>query len=492
MSLLEKDGTNDAIGQSLQEANRLMEIAYTSQKIIAGFDQKMVDRIVKRMADVGFEEATRLAIMAVSETKMGVIRDKTTKNQFASRNVYNAIKEMRTVDVISENLEAGVVEMAIPMGVVVGIIPTTNPTSTIIYKAMIAIKSRNAIVFSPHPRAIQCSMEAARVMEQAAISAGAPKGLIQCLSISTREATDLLMRHQKTAVILATGGSAMVKAAYSSGNPAYGVGPGNVPAFIEHSADIRDAIEKIISSKTFDNGTVCASEQAILVERQIHDLVMTTLKKAGGHFVSGIDAVKLERTVIQPNGGVNPEVVGQSVETIAKLADIAIPSGTKVLLTILKGVGKAVPLSAEKLCPVLGYYVVDRWEEAAERCKELLQYGGLGHSLSIHSRNEQVIEAFGKSMPVFRILVNTPSSQGAIGYTTNLMPALTLGCGTLGGSITSDNVSPLHLINRKRIAWHQVREGTEKSEQTVQFCYTSAEIRNVLEAIRNANVSLKR
>lgn len=471
----------DNISLSLKEANDLMNIAYESQKIFAEFDQAQVDRVIASMARAGMENAHHLAKMAVDETGMGVLEDKIIKNEFASGNVYEFIKGMNTVGIIKEDKEHKVVEIAAPMGVVVGIIPTTNPTSTILYKAMIALKSRNAIVFSPHPRAIKCCMEAARLMEKAAADAGAPKGLVNCLAICTKEATTELMKHKYAAVILATGGSAMVKAAYSSGTPALGVGPGNVPAFIERSADIPDAVQKIIKSKTFDNGTICASEQAVVTELIIAEKVITELKKQGAYLVSGSEMEALEKTVIQQNGGVNPDVVGQSPQRIADLAGIKIPAETKVMIALTKGVGKDYPLSAEKLCPVLALYIEKDWRKACERCFELLSYGGLGHSLVIHSQNDEVIREFAMKKPVFRILVNTPSSLGAIGYSTGLAPALTLGCGTWGGSITSDNVTPLHLMNIKRIAYHLEKKSKTSETSQANYCYTKAEILKAME-----------
>lgn len=473
----------DNAALSVKQADDMMKAAYESQKILAGFDQAKIDRIVEAMAKVGYENARSLAFMAVKESKIGVAEDKIIKNQFATKNLVDYIRNMRTVGIIREDAENGIVEIAAPMGVVVGIVPTTNPTSTIMYKAIIAIKSRNTIVFSPHPRAVQCSMEAARLMEEAAVAAGAPKGIINCLSICTREATDALMHHPKAAVILATGGSAMVKAAYSSGTPALGVGPGNVPAFIERTADIADAVEKILSSKTFDNGTVCASEQAIIAEDVVADKVIAELKARGAYFVSGADRQALEKTVIQPNGGVNPKVVGQSPKTIAELAGIQIPEGTRVMVAFEDGVGKNHPLSAEKLCPVLAFYKVKDWMEACELCFELLEYGGLGHTLSIHTKNDQIVREFGLEKPVNRILVNTPSSQGAIGYTTGLAPSLTLGCGTMGGSITSDNVTPMHLINIKRIAYHKSSGQKQPDCKVVSYSFTRAEIMRAIEAV---------
>lgn len=474
---------NDNAALSVKEANDLMNTAYESQKILAEFDQVKVDRIVESMSKVGFENARRLAKMAVDETGIGVFEDKIIKNQFAAQNVYEYIKSMRTAGIISEDVKSRVVEIAAPMGIVIGIIPTTNPTSTILYKAMIAVKARNSIVFSPHPRAVRCSREAAMLMEEAAMAAGAPKGIVNCLSVCSKEATDELMHHKYAGVILATGGSAMVKAAYSSGTPAFGVGPGNVPAFIERSADIPDAVNKILSSKTFDNGTICASEQAIVTEKIIEDRVLKEILKKGGHIVTGDDLQALEQAVILPAGGVNPKVVGKSAGYIAELAGIKIPEGTRALVAPLKGVGREFPLSAEKLCPVLALYVEEDWHAACDRCFELLKFGGLGHSLVLHSKNDSIIREFAMKKPVFRILVNTPSSLGAIGYSTGLAPALTLGCGTWGGSITSDNVTPLHLINRKRLAYHLEGEKDQNSKRTLDYIYTRAEIIHAIEEL---------
>ncbi len=471
----------DNIEKSLREANALMDEAFESQKLLGELDQCRIDRIVKAMVDAGYENAGKLARMAVEESRIGVVEDKIVKNVFATRNLYDYIKDMKTAGIIAEDQEKGVIEIAAPMGVVVGLIPTTNPTSTVLYKAIISIKSRNAIVISPHPRSVKCCIEAARIMEEAAVSAGAPKGIIKCMTQCTKEATDALMQHPKASIILATGGSAMVKAAYSSGTPAYGVGPGNVPAFIERSADIADAVDKIFKSKTFDNGTICASEQAIIAETAIAEKVIAEVVRQGGHFVTGADQEALEKTVIQPGGGVNPKVVGQSPKTIAELAGIKIPEGTRVICAALKGVGREYPLSAEKLCPVLSFYVVNDWEAGCKRCIELLNYGGLGHTMVIHSNNDAIIREFGLKKPVFRILVNTPSSQGAIGYTTGLAPALTLGCGTWGGSITSDNVSPLHLINRKRIAYHRTVESEKTNHLKANYVYTMAEILKAID-----------
>lgn len=469
---------------SIQESRELVAKAYKAQEVLAGFDQAKIDRIISSMSRAGYENARRLAMMAVEETGFGVAGDKVLKNQFATRNVYDHIKNMRTVGIISEDPNSRVIEIAEPMGVVLGIIPTTNPTSTVMYKALIALKARNTIVFSPHPRAVKCSLESARLMEEAAVSAGAPQGVIGCLALCTKEGTDELMRLPQVAVILATGGSAMVKAAYSAGKPAYGVGPGNVPAFIERTANIPKAVADILTSKTFDNGTICASEQAIVTEELIARQVSDELKRQGGYFLPEDDRVAVEKTVILPAGGVNPKVVGQSPQVIADLAGIKIPEKTRVLVAGLHEVGKKSPLSAEKLCPVLAFYIEKDWQKACERCYELIRFGGVGHSLVIHSQNNEIIKEFALKKPVFRILVNTPSSQGAIGLTTGLAPALTLGCGTWGGSITADNVGPLHLINRKRLAYSLSTEPETSLRNTLNnFHFTREDVVATVEEV---------
>lgn len=458
---------------SIQHTRELLKKANQAQSVLAGFTQEKVDSIVEAMVEAGYKNAALLAEMAVKETGIGVIADKVAKNEFASKGVWDYIKDMRTAGVIDEDKAKGIIEIAEPMGVVAGIIPTTNPTSTIIFKCIIALKARCGIVMSPHPRAIECSKESARIMEEAAVSAGAPKGIISCIGISTREATDELMKSPMTSVILSTGGSALVKASYSSGKPAFGVGPGNVPAFIEKTADIDKAVSDIIASKTFDNGTVCASEQAVIAEKVISDQVMDTFKSRGCYFLPPEDIFHVEKAVMLRGGGVNPEVVGKSAVEIAKMAGIQVPEGTKILIARMFGVGKSYPLSAEKLCPVLAFYIEENWQSACERCFELLRYGGLGHSMAIHSNDREIIMEFAMKKPVFRILVNTPSSQGGIGQTTNLQPSLTLGCGSWGGNVTADNVGPQHLINKKRLAFSK--------EFTPKFHYTIEEIERTLD-----------
>lgn len=439
--------------ESIQIMRELISRARAAQGILAEFNQERVDRLVAAMAAAARKAAEPLARMAREETGFGVYEDKVAKNLFAAERVYEYIRPLRTVGIISENREAGVVEVASPAGVIAGIVPSTNPTSTVIFKCLIAIKARNAIVFSPHPAAAKCSQEAAALLSEAAVAAGGPEGLIGCTSLPTMEATQELMRHPDVALILATGGGGLVRAAYSSGKPAFGVGPGNVPAFIERTADIRQAVRDILVSKTFDNGTICASEQAVVADLPVRDQVVAELKRQGARFVNPDERRALEQVVIKPGGGLNPAIVGQSAGTIAGMAGINVSPETRVLVVELDGVGRGYPLSMEKLSPILAFYVADGWEAACHRCMEILAFGGMGHSLVIHSRDENIIRAFGLEKPASRILVNTPASQGAIGLTTGLPPSLTLGCGTLGGNITGDNVTPMHLLNVKRMAY---------------------------------------
>lgn len=436
---------------SIQEARTLVMNARQAQQKFTEFTQEEVDEIVRCMSEVAYRESERLAKMAVDETGFGVYEHKVIKNQFASRAVYESMKDTRTIGIINEDKEKRLFEIATPVGVIAALIPTTNPTSTTIFKALIAVKSGNSIVFSPHPSALKSIMETAKMLSDIAYKLGAPEGLIGCMSLPTQEGTAELMK--LSSLILATGGSAMVKAAYSSGTPALGVGPGNVPAFIERSADIPLAVKRILDSKTFDNGTICASEQAIVTENCIRDEVRKELVKQGACFLEGEASEKLAKLIQKPGGGLNPKIVGQKAVRLAQMAGINVPDATRVLICDQGGVGKTYPFSMEKLSPILAFYSEDNWHKACERCIELLKYGGIGHTLVIHSNNEEVIREFAVKKPVSRILVNTPSSQGAIGATTNLVPSLTLGCGALGGSATSDNVGVMHLVNIRRAAY---------------------------------------
>jgi len=467
---------------SIQEARDTARKAKAAQQVLAEFSQEKIDKIVAAMAEAGRVNAEWLAKMAVEETKFGVFEDKVTKNNFASTNVYNYIKDMKTVGVLKEDSEKKIVEVGTPVGVIMGIIPSTNPTSTVIYKSLISLKGGNGIVFSPHPSASRCTFAAAQVMNEAAVSAGAPEGIIGCLTKTTMAATEELLHHDDIAVILATGGSAMVKAAYSAGRPAYGVGPGNVPVFIERTADISQAVSDIIISKTFDNGTICASEQAVIVDEPIKDQVIAELERQGAYFLNPEEVDLVTQAVMQPRGGMNPAVVGRSARVVAEKAGIKVPDGTRVLIAPLEGYGPKYPLSYEKLTTVLGFYTAKDWHEACLLSIELLKLGGIGHSFVIHTQDEQVAREFIKK-PVFRILVNTPSSLGAIGYTTGLAPSLTLGCGTWGRNSTSDNVTPLHLINIKRQAYGIRQANSKTAERPGGGQFSSEEIAEVVKAV---------
>ncbi|MGI6424575.1 MAG: acetaldehyde dehydrogenase (acetylating) [Tepidanaerobacteraceae bacterium] len=441
---------------SIQEVRNLIEKAYNAQKVLATLSQEEIDKIVKAMAEEGARASQWLAKVAAEETEIGVYEHKIIKNLFATKRVYEVIKDLKTVGIIHKDEKNRVYDIAEPVGVIAALTPTTNPTSTALFKALIAIKSRNAVIFSPHPRAVDCTSQAAEIMHKAAVRAGAPEEIIGCINFPTLEATNLLMKHPKTSMILATGGSGMVKAAYSSGKPAFGVGPGNVPAYIERSANVNKAVKNIIDSKTFDNGTICSSEQALICEKLNSQNVRQALTEHGGAFLKQEDIHKLERYAFRCDGSLNPDIVGKPATYIAERAGIKIDSNIKALIVELDGVGINFPLSREKLSPILAFYEVENWKEACELSKQLLALGGMGHTLSIHSQDQEVIMRFALEKPASRIVVNTPSCLGAIGGTTGLVPSLTLGCGTLGGNSTSDNVGPMNLINIKRLAYETI------------------------------------
>jgi acetaldehyde dehydrogenase (acetylating) len=436
---------------SVQQARDLVEAAHRAQVELARFDQARIDRICEAMARAALRESARLGAMAVEETGMGIPDDKREKNRFASEDVWNYFRNVRTVGVVSESKD--VVEIASPRGVVCGIIPSTNPTSTAIFKCLIATKSRNAIVLSPHPSAARCINESVKVVKDAAIKEGLPADAIGCMTTATIEGTEALMKHKQTAVILATGGIGLVRAAYSSGKPAFGVGPGNVPVFIERTADVAKAVQDILTGKTFDNGTICASEQSVVCDAPIEREVREQFKAQGGHFLSPAEADQLAKVVATPQRSLNPGIVGKSVEVIAKLASLSVPPGTRCLMVEVGGVGREHPLSMEKLSPILAFYVEDGVERGAARCFEVLSYGGMGHTAGIHTRSREAAIRYGNEMPASRVTVNTPTTHGAIGFSTALPPSMTLGCGSWGGNVTSDNVSPLHLMDIKRVAF---------------------------------------
>jgi len=436
---------------SVQQARDLVEAAHRAQAEVAQFDQAKIDRICEAMAVAALRDAARLGAMAVEETGYGVPDDKREKNRFAAEDVWNYFRGLRTKGVVSESKD--VVEIASPRGVVAGIIPSTNPTSTAIFKILISIKSRNAVVLSPHPSAAKCINETARVMKEAGIKEGLPADAIGCMTSATIEGTEALMKHKQTAVILATGGIGLVRAAYSSGKPAFGVGPGNVPVCIERTADVSKAVQDILTGKCFDNGTICASEQAVVCDAPIEQAVREQFKAQGGHFLSQGDSEKLAKVVATPQRSLNPGIVGKSVETIAKMAGISVPPGTRCLLADVNGVGREYPLSMEKLSPILAFYVADGLPACVKLSQQILGYGGMGHTAGIHTRSREAAVQFGADMPASRITVNTPTTHGAIGFSTALPPSMTLGCGSWGGNVTSDNVGPLHLMDIKRVAF---------------------------------------
>lgn len=447
MELVDKDL------RSIQEVRTLVKEAKAAQKELATFSQSKIDAIVTAVAEATYAERERLAKMANEETGFGLWRDKVLKNAFASKTVYEYIKDMKTVGIVNEDPVNKITEVAVPVGVVAGLIPSTNPTSTTIYKAMISLKAANGIVISPHPNALKSIIATVDIIKKAAEAAGAPKGWIGVMETPTMQGTHELMTHKDTNLILATGGNAMVRAAYSSGTPAIGVGPGNGPAFIERSANIPLAVKRIMDSKTFDNGTICASEQSIIVERVNEEAVKAELIKQGAYFLSPAESDKLSSFILRPNGTMNPQIVGRSVQHIAKLAGLSIPEDRKLIVAPETHVGPQYPYSREKLAPIIAFYVVENWVEGCDLSIEILEGEGAGHTMCIHTENKEIVREFGLKKPVSRLLINTPGALGGIGATTNLVPALTLGCGAVGGSSTSDNIGPQHLFNMRRISY---------------------------------------
>ncbi len=444
--------------QARQEARDLAKKAFDAQQKLCRMSQSQLDTIVKAVADAFSAAAGELAKMAVEETGFGNIADKTTKNLFASRQVWEAVRDMKTVGVLKEDPREKLWEVGVPMGVIAAIVPSTNPTSTVCYKAMIALKSGNTIVFSPHPKAIGCTRKAAQIVAEAAEKAGAPEGSVGCLSIPSMAGCQELMGESHTRLILATGGPAMVRSAYSSGKPAIGVGAGNGPAYIHRSADVQRALECIVQSKTFDNGTVCASEQSIIVEKDMEQQVRKAAAGLGCYFMNEEEAGALAKLLFRPTGALNPEIVGKSAVFLAKKAGFKVPDFTKVLIAREQEAGPTRPYSMEKLCPVLAFFVMENEDAVLAKAIEVLNHEGSGHTFVIHAEDRQVIEKFALQIPVSRFLVNTPGALGGIGSTTGLFPALTLGCGAVGGSSSSNNISPLDLINIRRVAWGQKQE----------------------------------
>ncbi|MGG1658017.1 aldehyde dehydrogenase family protein [Brevibacillus sp. NRS-1366] len=417
------------------------------------FSQEQIDRIVKHVAEAAYKEAALLARLAVEETGIGVVEHKKIKNELGSMGVYESIKDEKTVGVIRKNTKDKVIEIAYPFGVIAAICPTTNPTSTAIFKTLIALKAQNGIVASPHPTAAACTIQALQICHDAAVEAGAPEGLIGWIPRPSIETTIQLMKHRDIDLILATGGGALVRAAYSSGKPAYGVGPGNGPVYLEKTANVKQAVKMIVDSKTFDNGTLCSSEQAMVVHRNIKEMTIRELLHNGGYILNKSEKTMVENVISPIKGRLNPAIVGRSAEAIAEMAGIHVPAGTRLLITEEDRIGRDVPFSIEKLAPILPFYTVNSEAEAKQICIQLLNLGGRGHSCSIHTNDEEATYRFGLEMPVSRIMVNTLASIGAAGATTGLIPSLTLGCGSYGGNISSDNITAHHLFNIKRIAY---------------------------------------
>jgi len=451
--------------ESIAQARSLASAARKAQSLLAELSQEQIDAIVTAMAEAVTPQAEALARLAVEETGYGVVADKVQKNLFSSRQVYEFIKPMKTVGVVNRIEDRKIIEIGEPFGVVAAIVPSTNPTSTAIYKVLIALKARCAIVVSPHPAAARCITRSVEIMSDAASRAGAPAGSVGWMTTVTLEGTQELMKHRDVAVILATGGMGLVRAAYSSGKPAYGVGPGNAPCYIERSADLKKAASDIMIGKIFDHGVLCSSPNSVVVDEEIAEEVRRQFVSEGAYFMNAAEMEALARMLVTPQRLPNPALVGRSAAWIAKQVGITVPEGTGALIAPLTGVGRDYPLSIEKLCPVLSWYVVKDWREGCERCIQILRYGGMGHTMSIHSKNDDVILQFGLKKPAFRICVNTPTTHGSIGLTTGLDPAMTLGCGGWGGNITSDNISPRHLLNIKRLAYEvrpAARPGTRQ------------------------------
>jgi acetaldehyde dehydrogenase (acetylating) len=459
---------------SIQEVRGKVEQAYSAWKLYRTFSQSQIDSIVEAVAAVARDHAQRLAELAVQETGYGNAADKFAKNMLAADLLPQRMRGMRTVGVLRDDHEQGIVEIGEPVGVVAAVLPTTNPTSTAIYKILIALKSGNAIVLSPHPRARACSCETAALLATAAQRAGAPEGLVGCVGASTIESTNELMRHRRTAVILSTGGSGIVRAAYSSGKPAFGVGPGNVPVLVDASADIDRAVSKVIEGKSFDFGTLCSSEQTVIAEKSVRDNIIAAFQARKAFFADAAQTAALERLLITKNFAINPECVGQSPQTIARMAGFEIPADAPIIIVEIAGIGRDHPLSAEKLSPVLSLYFVENFAAALDACEAVLRFGGLGHTCGIYATDDARIREYAMRMPAYRVVANTPTPKGSTGITTNVFPAMTLGCGAVAGNSTSDNISPLHLINIKRLAYD--RESTRVSESRADSKVARSEI----------------
>ena len=466
----------DADLLSIQEARDAVATASKAQKRFKTATQDEVDRVVAAMVEAGAGEARRLGQLAHDETGFGKPESKEQKNLFATRTLADRMAGMRTAGIVGKSDDGKVWTVATPMGVVGALVPSTNPTATAFYKAIIAAKARCGIVMSPHPRAVRCTSEALRVVAEAAYAAGAPEGLFACLGQTaagvTLAGTDALLEHPQTDVILATGGGAMVRAAYSKGKPAYGVGSGNVPAYVDRSANVDKAAADVLTGTSFDWGTLCSTERSVVADAPIRQRLLDALRQRGGHVCSDDETTRL-RAIIKPGGRFNTDLVGQSPRRIAEMAGFSVPEGTRALVAPVEAVGPGEPLSMETLSPILSFYVADGWEAGCERCLEILEFGGIGHTLALHATSDRVIERFALEKPSMRIVVNTVAALGSVGMTTDLFPSMTLGPGAVGGSITSDNVTPLHLVNLKRVAFETTPLNTDGGEPVEPGARTS-------------------
>jgi acetaldehyde dehydrogenase (acetylating) len=455
------DGDYDLDLRSIQEARRLAVAAREAQRAFQHADQATVDRVGQAMMEAAFGAAAHLGQQAHDETGYGVARHKRLKNEFASRDVWDSIRDVPTVGVLRRDEARRVVEIGWPVGVIAALTPSTNPTSTAIYKILIAVKARNAVVVAPHPSAVECSAETVRIMAAAGEAAGMPAGLVSGLRTITLPGTQELMRHYATSMILATGGAGMVRAAHSVGKPALGVGPGNVPVYVDRSADVSRAAADIVNSKAFDCSVICSTEQTVVADRPIAERLRTEMEQHGAHWLGDADAERLGARMFRADGTPDPRYVGKTPQQLADLAGFTVPQGARVLVADLAGVGAAHPLSREKLTTVLGFVEEDGWRAGCERCIELLRFGGDGHSLVIHAEDEDVILAFGVEKPAFRIVVNTWGTLGTIGATTGVRPSMTLAPGGIGGAVVSDNITVEHVLNTKRLAYELRRPPAE-------------------------------
>ena len=447
-------GTFDADLRSIQQARDLALKAKEAMREFRFASQEKVDRICEAMVAAAMREAERLGQMAHEETGFGYSAHKRLKNEFAAQGVWDSIKDVPTCGVLRRDEPSKVVEIGAPVGVLCALTPSTNPTSTAIFKILIGVKARNGVVIAPHPSAARCTAEAVRVMVEAGVGAGMPEGLVSCLSELSLQGTNELMNHHAIAMILATGGPGMVKAAHSRGKPALGVGPGNVPAYVDRSADVDRAAQMIVESKSFDCSTICATEQVVIADQPVAERLKQQMQSYGAHWLSRAEAEQLASRMFRPNGMMIADYVGRTPQRLGELAGIQVPASARILVADLDGVGPEFPLSREKLTTVLGFMTVDGWRAGCERAMQLLTFGGDGHSVVIHSEDEESILAFGTEKPAFRVLVNTWGSLGAVGSTTGLRPSLTLAPGGLGGAVVSDNITVEHVLNIKRLAYH--------------------------------------